>query len=112
MKLFGYYLNRDRIIFLGVISLLLFGILLYLFIRYSEQIKLMFLIILVGIVFFIFINHSNSPRSFNSPEEESAYRRRKAELHAERDYHDSRRPLSTGLEPGPLTKHLFKKKRK
>jgi len=84
MKIGKFEFSNAQWVIFGIVGL----VVLIFIIQFVQQIFIIIAVIVGLIVLNRILNILNKPKTFNSPEEESAYRKKQAELHAEKDYRD------------------------
>jgi len=82
MKIGKFEFSTTQWVIFGIIGL----IVLIFIIQFIQQIFIIIAVIVGLIVLNRVLAALNKPKTFNSPEEESAYRKKQAELQAESDY--------------------------
>ncbi len=84
-------LNKNKIIILSIISLVLLGFTIYYYPKYQEEIKTYGLYVIIAIMVFMFLLAMNEPRRKRTPEEQRAYNEERAKLQAQLDHQKEER---------------------
>jgi len=81
-------LNKNRLILLLVVSIILLGFATYYYLKFQEEIKTYGLYVLIVIMVFMFFFAMHQPRRKRTPGEIEAYRDERARLQAQKDHYN------------------------